>query len=374
MKEYIKKIFNSIIHGSVKKKILTSVLVLLYLFIVLICVIPVQVSSTSPGSITPVSNVIEIENADTSYRKRIYTVSVYSKTKASILEYLIAKLDKNTDIEIDKREDTIYTVNEENKIDVIAKDQSIQDAIITAYSTALSNGYDVNLDYTYKGIRVACVPVNYLKTGPESLQIGDIITEINSVKIDNLEQFKEFLKDIRLQCDENKEIKTVPVKVLRDNNELLLDKCNINGLLILEAYLKVYDDNPPEYIFYEYYNIDTTTAKPKFSINKAYSSGPSGGLIQTLYVYETITNNSLVKDKYVLGTGTISRNGKVGAIGGVCQKVLTANYYGCDYFLVPAENYDEALTQYNKIKDPSYKLIKITSFNDAIDALKEVNE
>ena len=368
---YLKNLFNSIIHGSVKKKILFSIFLLFYLFILLICIIPVQVSSTSPGSITAVSSVIEVENVDTSVRKRIYTVSVYAKTKASLLEYFIASLDKNTDIYIDKREDSIYTVNEENKIDVIAKEQSIQDSIITAYTYALNNGYDVNLDYTYKGIRVACVPVNKIGSGPESIQIGDIITEIEGNVVDNLDEFKNIVKEIHQERVNDPTIKSKQVKVLRDNQEINLSACNIINLDVLGQYVEIYENNVPEYIFYEYYNIDSTSAKPKFNINKAYSSGPSGGLIQTLFVYEAITNASLVKDKYVLGTGTISRNGKVGKIGAVQQKVLTANYYSCDYFLVPSSNYDEAKKKYDEIKDPSYVLVKVDSFQDVIDALKE---
>ena len=197
MKKYIKDLFNGIIHGSIKKKILSIFLSLLAIFILVVSIVPLQVSSTSPGSINSIASVITFENSEeVELPKRSYTVSVYAKTKASILEYWIAKLDKNTDIKIDKREDEIYTINEENKIDVIAKEQSIQDSLILAYSTAKNNGYDVNLTSTYKGIRVACVPVNALKTGPESLQIGDIVTEINGEVIDDITEFKTIVCNI----------------------------------------------------------------------------------------------------------------------------------------------------------------------------------
>ena len=374
MKKYIKDLFDGFIHGTLKKKIITILLALMAIFVLVVSIVPVQVSSTSPGSINQIASVITFENGeDVSLPKRSYTVSVYSKTKASILEYWISKLDKNTDVKIDKREDEIYTINEENKIDVIAKDQSIQDSLILAYDTAKNNGYDVNLNYTYKGIRVACVPVNALKTGPESLQIGDIVTEINGEAIDDITEFKSIVSTIYENHKANTASKTANVKVLRDSKELELSNCDIRSLSILGQYTSLYENNVPEYIFYEYFELDLASAKPKFSINKAYSSGPSGGLMQTLYVYDAITKGSIINTKYVLSTGTISRNGNVGEIGGIKQKIMTAHYYQCEYFFVPSANYDDALSQYNTLKDPSYQLVKVDTIEDAINALKGGN-
>ena len=36
-------------------------------------------------------------------------------------------------------------------------------------------------------------------------------------------------------------------------------------------------------------------------------------------------------------------------------------------------NYDDALSQYNTLKDPSYKLVKVDTIEDAINALKGGN-
>lgn len=367
MKKYIKDFFFGIIHGSVKKKILWIFIIALYLFLMLVCIIPVPVSSTSPGSITSVATVIDIEDTDlTVVNKRAYTVAVYTKTKASILEYWLALLDKDTDIEIDKREDNIYTIKEEEKIDVIAKEQSIQDSLISAYTCAKEKGYDVNLETTYKGIRVATVPANYIKSGPESLQIGDIIVSIEETVIDNIETFKEIVLGIYEDYQSDKSLTSKKVSVIRDNTLINLDNCNIKGLAVLGNYTKAYNGNVPEYAFYEYFDLNYDTAKPKFKINRAFSSGPSGGLIQTLFVYDCITNGSLIKDKYILGTGTISKNGKVGAIGAAKQKIMTADFYQCEYFLVPSANYDEAKAKYDSIKNPSFELIKVDNFSDVI--------
>ena len=115
--------------------------------------------------------------------------------------------------------------------------------------------------------------------------------------------------------------------------------------------------------------LDINNAKPKIKLNQAYSSGPSGGLMQTLYIYDSITNYSISKDNYLLGTGTISTDGTIGKIGGVSQKVMTANYYLVDYFFVPKDNYSEALEKYNTLKDPSFKLVSVETIEDAINAI-----
>ena len=86
MKKYIKDLFDGFIHGTLKKKIITILLTLMAIFVLVVSIVPVQVSSTSPGSINQIASVTTFENGeDVSLPKRSYTVSVYSKTKASIL-------------------------------------------------------------------------------------------------------------------------------------------------------------------------------------------------------------------------------------------------------------------------------------------------
>ena len=65
------------------------------------------------------------------------------------------------------------------------------------------------------------------------------------------------------------------------------------------------------------------------------------------------------------GTGTIDADGKVGAIGGIRQKMAGARADGATVFLVPARNCAEALPQ---VPD-GLRLVKVTDVDDALSGM-----
>ena len=66
---------------------------------------------------------------------------------------------------------------------------------------------------------------------------------------------------------------------------------------------------------------------------------------------------------------------KVGIIGGVSQKIVTAIYNNADLFLCPADNYPEAEETYLKtLGHEKMILVKVSTFLDAINALGEYYE
>jgi Lon-like protease len=69
--------------------------------------------------------------------------------------------------------------------------------------------------------------------------------------------------------------------------------------------------------------------------------GPSAGLMFALGIIDTMTEESLTGGEDWAGTGTVDPDGKVGAIGGIAQKVAGARSQGADYFLAPRDNCDE---------------------------------
>ena len=93
--------------------------------------------------------------------------------------------------------------------------------------------------------------------------------------------------------------------------------------------------------------------------------GPSAGLMFTLAVYDLVTPGDLTSGRIIAGTGTIDLDGNVGPIGGVEQKVVAAERAGAKYFLVPADNYQDALKAAKNIQ-----VIRVTSAQEAIDVLK----
>lgn len=71
--------------------------------------------------------------------------------------------------------------------------------------------------------------------------------------------------------------------------------------------------------------------------------GPSAGLMFSLGIVDKLTPGQLNGGRFVAGTGTISPEGEVGAIGGIAQKMAGARGKGAEFFLAPASNCDEVV-------------------------------
>jgi PDZ domain-containing protein len=96
--------------------------------------------------------------------------------------------------------------------------------------------------------------------------------------------------------------------------------------------------------------------------------GPSAGLVFALAIYDKITNGPLLADRHLAGTGKITPNGDVEAIGGVQEKIAAAEKAGAVAFFVPAGNCrDLAGVRTNMA------LIKVGTLKNAIDAVQTLN-
>lgn len=66
--------------------------------------------------------------------------------------------------------------------------------------------------------------------------------------------------------------------------------------------------------------------------------GPSAGLMFALSIVDRLSPGDLTGGRHIAGTGTITPDGAVGAIGGIPQKVLGAREAGAEAFLAPVDN------------------------------------
>ncbi len=66
--------------------------------------------------------------------------------------------------------------------------------------------------------------------------------------------------------------------------------------------------------------------------------GPSAGTMFALGIVDKLTPGNLTGGRFVAGTGEISANGAVSAIGGIQQKMAGARAAGATVFLTPAAN------------------------------------
>lgn len=101
-------------------------------------------------------------------------------------------------------------------------------------------------------------------------------------------------------------------------------------------------------------------------INSGEIGGPSAGLMFALGLYDLMTPGDLTHGRTIAGTGTIALDGTVGPIGGITDKVVAAERVGATVFLVPKDNWNEL----KNVDTGGMQLIKVSSFQDAVDALK----
>ncbi|HEX6337667.1 MAG TPA: PDZ domain-containing protein [Jiangellaceae bacterium] len=94
--------------------------------------------------------------------------------------------------------------------------------------------------------------------------------------------------------------------------------------------------------------------------------GPSAGMIFALAIYDTLTPGALLEDLRVAGTGEITDDGEVGAIGGIQQKIAAAAHDDIELFLAPAPNCDDVVGARNG----DMQVVSIETLDDAIEAVE----
>jgi Lon-like protease len=94
--------------------------------------------------------------------------------------------------------------------------------------------------------------------------------------------------------------------------------------------------------------------------------GPSAGMIFALAMYDLLTPGALLDGMRVAGTGEITGDGTVGAIGGIQQKIAAAAGDGAELFLAPAANCDDVVDARNG----DMQVVSIETLDDAISAVE----
>jgi PDZ domain-containing protein len=116
----------------------------------------------------------------------------------------------------------------------------------------------------------------------------------------------------------------------------------------------------------------TTSSSYRFpfpvTLRLADVDGPSAGMMFALGIIDELTPGSLTGGAHVAGTGTICGDGRVGAIGGIVQKLAGARRAGATVFLAPASNCDEVVGHI----PGGLRVYSVTRLSDALTILKTV--
>jgi PDZ domain-containing protein len=187
----------------------------------------------------------------------------------------------------------------------------------------------------------------------KKLKIGDVITEIDGKKINQIEEIRTSYanKDIGdpllitvERKDKNGKIASVTTRV------------NLVENLDIEEKLK-----PAIGIL-----VGTSARFPiDVDFNLPGVGGPSAGLIFAVGIVEKLTEEDLVRGRKIAGTGTITASGKVGGIGGIEEKMVGASRIGATVFIAPRENCPDI-----EHVPKGLKVIPVSSLSEAIEALR----
>lgn len=327
-----------------KKFIKENYLVLLFGIVFMATILyPLPYYIYTGGGTINVKDKIHIENKET---KGDFNLCYVEQINANIPTFLLSKLLSNWDsvskeeVSLNDKED----VKDIYKRDKIYLEEANQNAIFVAYKKA---GKSVNIldKHLY---------IIYLEEDSDTdLKIGDDILEIDGSKIDSLADISKILDSYEVGSKLN-------IKVKRNGKEMM-------------KYAIVHEKDGRKLIGIALTSIYDYEVDPKITFTFSNSeSGPSGGFMVTLAIYNQLIDNDISNDLKMAGTGTIDIEGNVGSIGGVKYKLKGAVDSKSDIFLVPAgENYEEAI-KYQKKYHYDIKIIGISTFEEAIEKLESM--
>ncbi len=314
---------------------LLSIIVIVFLF-----TFEIPYVIYTPGGSIDLSSRIEVEGGYES--KGSLSMAYVSMMKGTIPFALFSYVMPNWDlVPTENIKPDNESLDEMILSDRISMMQAQNHAILAAFSLA---GKPVS-------IRSKTNHIVYISDEASTdLKLFDVLLKMNDKEIDDLEDVKQVVSSLH-EGDE------VSFLILRNGEEMV----KTARVYPTEDGLKVGISLSTTYEF------DTD---PSVVINsKSSESGPSGGLMMALSIYNAIVKEDITNGKHVIGTGTIDENGVVGKIGGVKYKLLGAEKKKADLFLVPAENYEEAM-EVKKENDLEIQIVSVETLQDAIIAMK----
>jgi PDZ domain-containing protein len=301
--------------------------------------IPTPYQVLLPGPVTDVQRVIQ------PYPKPIkgalYLTTIYSEP-ASAGEWLYAKV--NPDAGIVPREEARPKDMSEREYEHVLT-QMMDESKVAAKVVALrAAGYDVKI--TGQGAQVQ--DVQDTSKARDILKAKDVIVAVDGQPVSTS-------NDLIALIQSHRPGEVVEMTVKRDDQTLTLSvplgespdepgRARV-GIAILTH---LYQYELPKEVDLETKNI----------------GGNSAGLMFALGIYNAVSPVDITGGRKIAGTGTISTDGKVGAIGGAKYKVRAAEKAHAEVFLVPPDNYDEARQAARHIR-----VVKVATFQEALDAL-----
>lgn len=322
--------------------ILGGVAALLVLTVVAAAVVRLPYYTISPGSALDMNAQIEIEGADADDDPagELLLLFVRQRARVNALRWIQASFDSDIDL---YREQTFTGGRSPNDI----RDAAVADMTVAQYSAkvvALQRlGYELEVE------RPGMLVLHVFRSMPAAgtLEVGDVIIRIDGQPVADAEGLTHAIQrhepgetvEVTFVRDGETMTKDVPTEAAEGDEER-----TVIGVHVALPYEFPVD-----------IEIDTNDI-----------GGPSAGLAMTLAIVEALAPGEMTGGRSVAVTGTIALDGRVGPVGGVGQKALSARDAGATLFLVPSSEVEEAR---ERVGD-GLEVVGIDDLDDALVALE----
>jgi len=312
--------------------------------------IKVPYYTLSPGPLYDTSDFVFVVGEEAQYEidGEMFFLTV-SLREANLFEYVAGQL--NPKVEIAPRENFRPPgVSQEDlrRENLARMEQSKTDATFVALTKL---GYEPT--YTGTGALV-------IETVPDSAAEGVLLTDDVIVAIDGTPvAFRSEVIDRLAGMDVGDQVTLTIERVVDGSDDV--------EVLDVDIVLGVHTDDPsrPMVGVLLDNNVPIIDFPVDVETDTQNIGGPSAGMMFTLEIMNQLTEQDLTDGRRIAGTGTIARDGTVGGIGGVQQKVYGAIDAGAVVVLVPASNYEDAL----EAAGDKIAVVRVETIDDALEYL-----
>ncbi|MEV5024832.1 YlbL family protein [Paenibacillus sp. LPE1-1-1.1] len=307
-----------------------------------------------PGIAVPVKPMLTVEAGD-ELGEGDFLLTAVKLTEPNLLHAISAMMNSNKEVHPKRTVLRGYTQEQYAQRQRVIMQGSQNNAIEAAYRST-------GLPYESKalGIVIADVPAQ-ASAGSAAFQTGDLLLGIHGEKPSKsiqelLESLQRMSGNKTFSFDTERNGQRMQVVLPADrllsikSNEQLMDALGIRSIT-------------------EIYGLEPANRNNRITITAGDIGGPSAGLVFALQALDLLTEGDLSGGSRIAATGTITVDGKVGAIGGIKQKIVVASEAGAQLFLVPADNFEEAEAKAQAL-GASMKVVSVSTLEEALEQIE----
>jgi Lon-like protease len=314
-----------------------------------------------PGTVEDVGPMVKLGELKETERQGSFLMTTVMVGQSNWLSVFLAAFDPSKEL---RKKETVLQGRTEKEYEqrqgyVMLHSQS--DAIQAAYKLA-----NVAHRIQSQGVMILAVSQGY--GAAETLKPGDKLLTLDGEKIDSSETLMDLIRarkpdeTVHLSYQRRGIVEQADVKLRASSKDASVAMLGITPADMLA----VRSEDPAKQV----------------SIEAGEIGGPSAGFMFALEIYDRLQPEDWTKGYRIAGTGTITPQGDICAIGGIRQKIAAAEREGVDIFFTPTDkeppecnlaapvaNTSDARDQAEKL-DAKLQIVPVRSIVEALDYLR----